>query len=58
MTSDGFEIKFSPYDGCDIAFIQILNENVNTHEIFVVNINHNLVAKFDASRNIWNIQPV
>ena len=58
MASDGFTVTLSPYTGEDIAFVQILNENVNTHEIFVVNIDHSLVAKFDASRNIWNIQPV
>ena len=56
MASDGFTIAFSPYTGEDIAFVQILNENVNTHEIFVINVDHGITAKYDATRNIWNIQ--
>ena len=58
MAPDGYTINFAPLDDSYIAFMQIMNDNITTHEIFVVDANNGVKCVYDLNRNIWNVKPV
>ena len=52
---DGFSVVFDGLKANDIAFIKIVNENASTNEIMVVNNENGVIAKYNASTDVWHL---
>ena len=54
-TTDGYLIHFDALNDTTTAFIQIVNPNVTTNEVFVINADNSVVVKYDAIQDKWII---
>jgi hypothetical protein len=54
-TTDGYLIHFDTLNDTTTTFIQIVNPNSTSNEVFVLNEDSSVTAKFDATKNIWVI---
>ena len=54
-TTDGYLIHFDTLNATTTTFIQIANPNTTTNEVFVLNEDNSVTAKYDATKNIWVI---
>lgn len=52
---DGFTIHFDALDATTTTFMQIENGNATTNEIFVINADNSVIAKYDATKELWII---
>jgi hypothetical protein len=54
-TTDGYLIHFDTLNDTTTTFIQIVNPNSTSNEVFVLNEDSSVTAKYDAAKNIWVI---
>jgi hypothetical protein len=54
-TTDGYLIHFDTLNDTTTTFIQIANANATTNEVFVLNEDSSVTAKYDATKDIWVI---
>ncbi len=52
---DGFTVHFDALNDTTTTFMQIENGNATTNEIFVINQDNSVVAKYDAAKEKWII---
>jgi hypothetical protein len=55
MITDGYTIHFDALNDTTTTFIQIENGNATTNEVFVVNADNSVIAKYDAAKDKWVI---
>jgi hypothetical protein len=54
-TTDGYLIHFDALNDTTTTFMQIANPNATTNEVFVLNEDNSVTAKYDAIKDIWVI---
>jgi hypothetical protein len=54
-TEDGYLIHFDTLNDTTTTFIQIANANATSNEVFVLNEDSSVTAKYDATKDIWVI---
>jgi hypothetical protein len=52
---DGFTVRFDALNATTTTFMQIENGNATTNEIFVINQDNSVVAKYDGTKELWVI---
>jgi hypothetical protein len=52
---DGFTVRFDALNTTTTTFMQIENGNATTNEIFVINQDNSVVAKYDGTKELWII---
>jgi hypothetical protein len=52
---DGFTVHFDALNATTTTFMQIENGNATTNEIFVINEDNSVVAKYDGTKELWVI---
>jgi hypothetical protein len=52
---DGFTVHFDALNATTTTFMQIENGNATTNEIFVINEDNSVVAKYDGTKELWII---
>ena len=52
---DGFTVHFDALNATTTTFMQIENGNATTNEIFVINQDNSVVAKYDGTKELWII---
>jgi hypothetical protein len=52
---DGFTIHFDALNATTTTFMQIENGNATTNEVFVINEDSSVVAKYDGTKELWII---
>ncbi len=53
--NDGFTVHFDALNATTTTFMQIENGNATTNEIFVINQDNSVIAKYDATKEKWII---
>jgi hypothetical protein len=52
---DGFTVHFDALNNTTTTFLQIENGNATSNEIFVINQDNNVIAKYDGTKELWII---
>jgi hypothetical protein len=52
---DGFTVHFDALNDTTTTFMQIENGNATTNEVFVINEDSSVVAKYDGAKELWVI---
>ena len=52
---DGFTVHFDALNNTTTTFLQIENGNATSNEIFVINQDNNVIAKYDGTKELWVI---
>lgn len=52
---DGFTVHFDALNSTTTTFLQIENGNATTNEVFVINEDNSVVAKYDSTKELWII---
>ena len=55
IATDGFVIHFDTLNATTTTFMQIENGNATTNEVFVLNEDSSVIAKYDAAKELWVI---
>jgi len=58
VAPDGFVVNFAPLDDTYMAIMMIENGNASSNAIFPITLDYGLKCTYDATRRIWNVQPV
>jgi hypothetical protein len=55
IATDGFVVHFDALNDTTTTFMQIENGNATTNEVFVINEDSSVIAKYDAAKDLWVI---
>jgi hypothetical protein len=55
VTKDGYTVNFNALEADRIGFMRFDTVNTNNENIMVIDAFHSVVARYDATNNIWNI---
>ena len=58
VAPDGYVVNFNPLNDNYVAVMRIDNTNASTNAIMPITLDYGVTCKYDATRNIWNVQPV